>query len=1444
MNKKSWYFHLLITTIFVWISNFEVLHAQDVLVISEIQTTASDGIEDESGEPQDWIEIQNLGSSTVSLLDWKLTDDPSHNQVWSFPDLHLDPGEYLVVLASGKDQIDSPIHTSFSLNSSGEYLALLNPQGVVHHEYAPSYPKQRSGFTYGLSAEPLTLIPENSEVEFWVPTSSLDQEQWNQVSYSPGNDWQTISLPAGYTHSEIAGPSEELVGYWPFDGDVSDHARENHGTFVGGSAIYATGFDGAPQGSLNFDGTNDYVRVNQDSGLPIYSHEEFSVSLWVRGGAQADKRVFSEGSSSNNTPVFNIGTNSGNGSEVDLFIRLPSGSRPLSHRLSQTQPFDNTWHHLAWIDRDGQAELYVDGILDGQDFSYSKTAMTLNRTSIGAILRASDSFHFDGLIDDVSVWEKALSEEEIQALAAGGSPLNLGEPGSGEATDLKDDLFEIHPTAYFRKEFDLDEEQVFERLLLNVEYDAGFVAYLNGVEVARHHVQGDVEWDSTATAEREFPYEQESVLISDPAGLLNVGPNVLAVQALNTSSNDEDFHVAFELLAIPPLEAAPRYFSEATPGAPNQGSLLGFVEDTKFNFDRGYYSEPISLELSTETEGAEIYFTLDGSLPEAGSSSLYEGPLVIDRTTVVRARAFKEGLESSNTDTQTYLFLDSILSQSRPAGYPTSWNGATAEYDMDPAVVGDPDYADRFEEAFESVDTLSLVLELDDIFGSQGLYQNPGGRGVGWEKPVSAEWIFPEEAAGFQIDAGLRIHGNTSRNVSNNPKLGMRLLFKEQYGSSKLNYPLYGIGEVDRFDTLVLRSNNRDSWIDTNSGRRNTAQYIYDEYLRSLQSRLGQVSSRGRFVNLFINGLYWGVYQIVERPDDSFSAEHFGGNKEDYDVIKNHEEVQSGNRNAHNELLDRIQLNLTQDSNYESVLEVLDVNSLIDYMIVNMFAPALDWPGNYYMTTSRLPGGKFRFFCWDSDLAFDEGFSINRTLPHRRDSVSPTKYFHALKVNQEFQVTFSDRLHKAYVIDQTMNPSGVRETWRDISDQIRKAMVAEAARWGTFRKSNPGYLPDTDWEPLNSELATTHLPARSVRVLGQFRVGGLYSEIEAPTIKPLNDVFTHNLQITVSGSEGDIFYSTQGDPRLKGGEVAEHAVQFSSEEEAQFLISQSQNIWARAVVGDEWSPLVYRSFYRDAGLRMSEIHYHPFGVVGDFSENDFEFIEFIHMGSQEIDLHEYRIEGGVEFDFSTSEIQSLAPGDIILLVENQEAFSLRYSVDTSIIAGEFRGRLSNAKDRIILKGPRGRIVHDLTYLDSWVPSTDGEGYSLEVEDLEEELETWSDPTAWVASPVLHGTPGEVTGVTEGGFRLPGDANQDSKLEIGDAIRLLLFLYVGEGQELPCEAEALNSVGNLLLLDSNGDDTVDLSDAIQVLSYLFIGGEPPVLGSTCKRFIGCSNRCDG
>ncbi|HLU49517.1 MAG TPA: lamin tail domain-containing protein, partial [Planctomycetota bacterium] len=174
--------------------------AQDVR-ITEFLALNTDGVEDEDGDPSDWIELQNLSDAPVSLDGWALTDTRADLFRWTFPDVTLAPREFVVVFASGKDRsvAGSELHASFSLDGEGEYLALVRPDGSIAHEYAPSFPKQRNNISYGIAqaVDASSLVAQGASVRYVVPSDGALDGVWMEPELDDAS-WAIGPMPIGF----------------------------------------------------------------------------------------------------------------------------------------------------------------------------------------------------------------------------------------------------------------------------------------------------------------------------------------------------------------------------------------------------------------------------------------------------------------------------------------------------------------------------------------------------------------------------------------------------------------------------------------------------------------------------------------------------------------------------------------------------------------------------------------------------------------------------------------------------------------------------------------------------------------------------------------------------------------------------------------------------------------------------------------------------------------------------------------------------------------------------------------------------------------------------------------------------------------------------------------------------------------------------------------------
>jgi hypothetical protein len=235
-------------------------------------------------------------------------------------------------------------------------------------------------------------------------------------------------------------PSEDdtLAAYWPLDSTDGTTTPDlgPYGYDLELRNMDATNFvTSEGRAAVSFDGIEDFLVRKSEANdiLPISKNGSFTISMWIKaaGTGQNDRRFFSESSEINNNPLFNIGTrNNGSDNTVDIYLR--DGGSP-NHQFSTTEPFDDTWHHIAYTHDDTTMtiQLYVDGVLDRDDWTFKDViSPDVNYTTIGAILRANPSHWAQGLVDEVSLWSSVLPATTIAELASGATPIEVTGGGT------------------------------------------------------------------------------------------------------------------------------------------------------------------------------------------------------------------------------------------------------------------------------------------------------------------------------------------------------------------------------------------------------------------------------------------------------------------------------------------------------------------------------------------------------------------------------------------------------------------------------------------------------------------------------------------------------------------------------------------------------------------------------------------------------------------------------------------------------------------------------------------------------------------------------------------------------------------------------------------------------------------------------------------------------
>ncbi len=404
---------------------------------------------------------------------------------------------------------------------------------------------------------------------------------------------------------------------------------------------------------------------------------------------------------------------------------------------------------------------------------------------------------------------------------------------------------------------------------------------------------------------------------------------------------------------------------ETPPAAPSANPVASST--ISFSQEATVSKTPLSLALTPLAAGT-IKYTTNGATPDANSTP-YQGPIPINETTVIRAQLFSdEGVPLGPVDTKSYIIAD-------------------------------------YEQ------TIPVISLVSDWGNWETLHTFAKERGLDWERPVNIEY-FAENSGQLQFNhaAGVRIHGNFSRLFS--PKKSYRIYFRKSYGGpGNLAYPLFEDSPVTSFDKIILKGIFQDAFYHRNipnlSDKHHTARYINDQVTRNLHRDMGQPIAHGRWVLLYLNGDFWGLYNLTERIDLPMLRTYSDKNA-DWDVIVkesgwdefgqwyNIEDVREGDYGAWLENQDWIGAADFTDPGNIGVLEWrVDMENIYSYMFLQAYTQNTDWPdANWVVVRRKDPGavgneGKWRMMIWDSETTFGSGADFRKDINTLQNVHSP-----------------------------------------------------------------------------------------------------------------------------------------------------------------------------------------------------------------------------------------------------------------------------------------------------------------------------------------------------------------------------------------------------------------------------------------------------------------------
>jgi hypothetical protein len=397
-----------------------------------------------------------------------------------------------------------------------------------------------------------------------------------------------------------------------------------------------------------------------------------------------------------------------------------------------------------------------------------------------------------------------------------------------------------------------------------------------------------------------------------------------------------------------PQVLAASHISAEEPSTLAQPSTSGNI---RFSRDSQVSGRPFQLTLTNLAEGT-LRFTTNGALPNANSTP-YQGPIDISQTTVIRVQAFDDaGVSVGDVYTKSYLVV----------GYN------------------------------QSIPVISIVADWGDM---DTLHTHTNDRGRDWERPINLEYFTPGGESAFNVKAGIRLHGGVSRSFSR--KYSYRIYFRKSYGGpGRLEYPLFEDSVVTKFDKLILRAGYNDAFTYQNEALQPTVEstgavYIRDQVVRNLHRDMGQPIAHGSWVLLYLNGEFWGLYNLTERVDLQYLKSYFDKDSE-WDVVAkevghdnegnwiNREGARDGNYGGWLDNQDWVgSVDFSNPGNIGGLEWRVDMENVFSYMFLQAYVQNYDWPRNnwivYQRTDAAAEGNerKWRMMIWDAEYALGGG---------------------------------------------------------------------------------------------------------------------------------------------------------------------------------------------------------------------------------------------------------------------------------------------------------------------------------------------------------------------------------------------------------------------------------------------------------------------------------------
>lgn len=983
-------------------------NARSAVVISEFMAANTNtNIVDEDGNHEDWLELQNNGATTVSLNGWYLTDDATDLRKWQFPatspTVSLAPGARLLVWASGKNRKASAsrLHTNFKLDSSGEYLALVQPDGLtVEHSYGPTFPPQATDVSYGISAG----------------------QQWNVLVGPTLNSQWKVKMPL--EAADLTGP----MSGWNTSAAYDTTNWASKGTTVSGGVPKGIGYDssgtnGARGYLINYSGSpNGNVTAGTDLGmLGMYNTTSTGPDAFVGAPTLCMRATFSV---ADKTTVQAMRLNA---RFDDGFILYLNGTEI----LRQNAPASATWNAAAASDRtdslsdttvtfdltnaqnflvNGTNLLAIHAFNDAKNSTFFLMTPDIQTqvggtwgTVVGPSLNSSWKVKMPQSATEftrMNTWNTSASFNDANwasksTTVASSIPKGIGYDTVGTRSGLINaqvrtasdlgllgiyntssgtDAWPGVPTLCMRSTFTVADPSTIAQLRLNIRYDDGFVLYINGTEVLRQNAPGTVAYNSASAADREDDQSEsyETFTLSGAASNLVAGTNFVAIHALNESKTGGHFVMTPSLEAYQTVNGASSgtvgYLTSATPGTANTTASTTIGPDISKVTDAP--AQPVG-----GTGSAPILVTakLKATLNAVSSVTCY---YIVNFGSEV-ALAMKDDGTGGDLVAADKIYSCQVPTTALAPGQFLRWRVVAIDASGNQST--DPKYTDPFDN-----DQYHGTMAQTGIVSSLPLLY--------WFHNSASTNVFASTEAGFRSSFYFQLPGQATGKYYDNIRVNLHGQSTAGFSkkSQNLNFNAdnrftWRIGEKD-VSSINILSNYADkshirnplAW-DTWNATKHPSHWCQ-------QVRVQQVTTGN--LNSGISAQFLGVMDMVEDGNSDFldrwGLDSNGALYKVYnslqDVTQNSSTNGAGVEKKTREwenfsdlqaLVTAMDTAKTVSARRQWLYDNVDVPGLINYLAVHALILNNDFGHkNYYIYRDTLGTGEWTLLPWDQDLSF------------------------------------------------------------------------------------------------------------------------------------------------------------------------------------------------------------------------------------------------------------------------------------------------------------------------------------------------------------------------------------------------------------------------------------------------------------------------------------------